>query len=115
MIPYEEQKEWHICQREFCYDKNDKKKFNLYKKVRDHCSYAGKIKGAAHSICKLNHKVPQQVPVKSQNGSKYDHHFIIKKIVEEFKDKFECLEKIEKNILPFQYQLKKKVVMIIIK
>ena len=29
---YEEQKKCYICQKEFCYDKNEKKKFKLYKK-----------------------------------------------------------------------------------
>ena len=29
---YEEQKECHICQKEFCYDKNEKKKFKIYQK-----------------------------------------------------------------------------------
>ena len=38
-----------------------------YQKVRDHCHYAGKYRGAAHSICNL--KI---------NGSNYDYHFIIK-------------------------------------
>ena len=32
---YEEQKECHIFQKEFHYDKNEKKKFKLYQKVRD--------------------------------------------------------------------------------
>ena len=34
---YEEQKECRICQKEFCYDKNEKRKFKIYQKVRDHC------------------------------------------------------------------------------
>ena len=34
---YEEQEKCHICQKEFCYDKNEKKKFKIYQKVRDHC------------------------------------------------------------------------------
>ena len=29
---YEERKECCMCQKEFCYDKNEKKKFKLYKK-----------------------------------------------------------------------------------
>ena len=29
---YEEQEKCYICQKEFCYDKNEKKKFKLYKK-----------------------------------------------------------------------------------
>ena len=27
---YAEQKACHICQKEFCYDKNEKKKFKIY-------------------------------------------------------------------------------------
>ena len=38
-------------------------KFKLYKNIRDHCHYIGKFRGAAHSICNSNHKVPQDVPV----------------------------------------------------
>ena len=62
-----------------------KMKFKLYKKVKDDCHYTGKFRGAAHSICNLNYKVPQEIPVKIHNGSKYGYHFIIKELVEEFK------------------------------
>ena len=34
---YEEQKECYRCQKEFWCDKNQKMKFKLYKKVRNHC------------------------------------------------------------------------------
>ena len=60
----EGQKECHICHKEFCYDKNEKKKFKTYQKVRDHCHYKGKFRGAAHSICNLNYKLLQEIPVK---------------------------------------------------
>ena len=33
---YEEQKECHECKKAFCHDENDKNKFKLYQKVRDH-------------------------------------------------------------------------------
>ena len=58
--------------------KMEKKKFKLYQKVRDHCHYTEKFRGAAHSICNLNYKVPQEIPVKIHNGSTYDYPFIIK-------------------------------------
>ena len=61
---YEEQEVCHICQKEFCYDKNEKKKFKIYQKVRDHCHYTGTFRRAAHSICNLNYKAPQEIPVK---------------------------------------------------
>ena len=73
-------------------------KFKLYQKARDHCHYTGKFRGAAHTICNLNHKVTQEIPVKIHNGSKYDN-FIIKEYAEEFKGQFECLgENTEKCI-----------------
>ena len=59
----------------------------------------GKPRGAARSICNLRYKVPHEIPVKIHNGSKYDYHFIIKELAEEFKGQFECLgEKSEKYI-----------------
>ena len=85
---YEEQEKCHICQKEFCYDKNEKKKFKIYQKVRDHCHYTGKFRGAAHSICNLNYKVPQEIPVKIHNGSTNDYHFMINELAEEFKGQF---------------------------
>ena len=66
---YEEQKECYICQKEFCYNKKQKKRFKLYKKVRDHCHFAGKFRGAAHSICSLHYKVPREILVKIHDGS----------------------------------------------
>ena len=85
---YEEQNECYIFLKDFCYDKNDLKKFKLYQKVRNHCHFTGKFRGAAHTICNLNYKVPQEIPVKTHNDSKYDYHFIIKELAEEFKDGF---------------------------
>ena len=106
---YEEQKECHICQNEFCYDKNEKKKFKIYQKVRDHCHYAGKFRGAAHSICNLSYKVPQEIPVKIHNGSTHDYHyhFIIKELTEEFKGQFECLVKNTEKYISFSIPIKK--------
>ena len=104
---YEEEEKCHICQKEFCYDKNKKMKFKLYKKVRDHCHYTGKFRGAAHSICNLNYKVPQEIPVKIHNGSKYDYHFIIKELAEEFKGEFECLGENTEKYISFSVPIKK--------
>ena len=47
---YEEQEKCLICLKEFCYDKNEKKKCKIYQKVRDNCHYTGKFRGASHSI-----------------------------------------------------------------
>ena len=55
---YQSQKVCYICKRTFCYDKIQEKRFKLNKKVRDHCRFTGKFRGAAHCICNLRHKVP---------------------------------------------------------
>ena len=54
--PYEKQKLCYICKKEFSTDENDKNAFKLYHKVRDHCHYTGKFRGAAHNSCNLNAK-----------------------------------------------------------
>ena len=88
---YENQKICHICEKEFCIDEDNKKEFRKMQKVRDHCHYTGKYRGAAHSICNLNYKIPKEIPVVFHNGSTYDYHFIIKQLAREFKGNFDCL------------------------
>ena len=89
------QKECHICKKEFSTDDNNKKNH----KVKDHCHYTGKYRGAAHNICNLRHKTPREIPVVFHNGSTYDYNLIIKELAEEFEGPFECLgENTEKYV-----------------
>ena len=81
---YEKQRVCHICKENFCDDKNKKK-------VRDHCLFTEKFRGAAYSKCNLRYKVPKKFPVVFHNGSTYAYHFVIKKLVEEFKGECKCL------------------------
>ena len=60
--PYEEQEVCHVSREEFFYDKNEGNKFKLNQKVKDHCHYTRKFRGAAHNICNLKYK-------KYSNGS----------------------------------------------
>ena len=54
---YEKQKVCYICKKEFSTDENDQYAFKLHRKVRDHCHYTGKFRGAAHSIiCDTKHQ-----------------------------------------------------------
>ena len=76
-------------------------------KVRDHCRYTGKYRGAAHSICNLRYKIPEEIPVVFHNGSTYDYHFIIKRLAKEVKDNFECLGENTENTLLFSVPIKK--------
>ena len=106
---YENQKCCYICEQEFCTDKNNKKEFKLKQKVRDHCHYTGKYRGAAHSICNLRYKIPKEIPVVFHNGSTYDYHFIIKQLAREFKGNFECLGENTEKYITFSVPIKKKV------
>ena len=96
---YEKQKVCYICKKEFSTDENDKNAFKLYHKVRDHCHYTGKFRGAAHSICNLRDKTPKEILVAFHNCSTHDYHLIINKGAKEFYVQLECsVENIEKYI-----------------
>ena len=75
-----------------------------YRKVKDYCHYTGEQRDAEYSICNLEYGIPIQITVLFHNGSNYDYHFVIKKLVEEFEGQFPCSR--EK---PFQFQQKKKL------
>ena len=83
---HNKQKVCYICKKEFINyeDDNDKK----YYKVKDHCHYTGKYRGAAHNICNLRYKIAKEIPIVFHNGSTYDYHFIIKEITKEFDGNF---------------------------
>ena len=63
----------------------------LYDKVKDHCHYTGKFRGAANNICNLRYKTPKKIPVVFHNGSTYDCHFVFNQLAKEFKGHLECL------------------------
>ena len=46
---YEKQKFCYICKKKFS-------TYKKYRKVRDHCHYTRKFRGAAHNICNLRYK-----------------------------------------------------------
>ena len=77
------------------------------RKVRDHCHYTRKYRGAAHSKCNLEYKIVKEIPVRFRNGSLYDYHFIIKYLVREFKGNFECLGKNTEKFISFTVPFKK--------
>ena len=85
---------------------NDNKK---YHKVRDHCHYTGKYRGAVRSTCNLRYKTPKEIPVVFHNGSRYDYHFIIKELAEEFKRQFECLVENTEKYITFSAKIKKQI------
>ena len=64
-------KKCHICFKEF---------FSKDIKVRDHCHYTGRYRGAAHSSCNLMYRIPSYIPVVFHNLAGYDAHLFIKEL-----------------------------------
>ena len=78
-----------ICKEMFedIYTKDKK-----YCEVRDHCHYTGEYRYVACSICNLKHSIPNEITIIFHNESRYDDHFIIKELAEEFLGLFTCLD-----------------------
>ena len=49
-------------------------------KVRDHCHFTGRYRGAAHNLCNLKYKKPKFILVVFHNLSGYDSHLFIKNL-----------------------------------
>ena len=90
---HDEAKNCFICKDKFVEwdeskkdDVDFKKKFKNGRKVRDHCHYTGKYRGAAHSKCNLAYKTPKHIPVVFHNLSKYDAKHFIKDLAKKFRN-----------------------------
>ena len=64
----------HICEEKLSVDKKSNEIF----KVRDHCHFTGKYRGAAHNECNLSCRKPMILPVVFHNLQGYDAHLFIK-------------------------------------
>ena len=73
---HRKQKVCYIYKKGFSTDNGNKEYF----KVKDHCHYTGKYRGAAHRTCNLRCKTPKEIPIVFHNGSTYGYHFIIKEL-----------------------------------
>ena len=79
----------HICEEPL---NNDK--------VRDQCHLTGEYRGAAHSKCNLNYKLPKFYPVIFHNLSGYDTHMFIKELAET-PGEINCISKTEEDYISF--------------
>ena len=105
---YKNQEKCHICEEKFCMDKDDKGYINR-KKVKDHCHYTGKFRGAAHSKCNLNYKVQKEIPIIIHNAV-YGTHFIRNQLATEFKGEPNCIWDNMENYITFSVPMKKQVI-----
>ena len=75
---------------------------NTNDKVRDHCHYTGRYRGAAHNKCNLNYSKPKGVPVFFHNLSGYDSHLFIRSLASPNpKENIECIPNNEEKYITF--------------
>ena len=104
---YNKETNCHIRQKRFINYEDDYDK--KYYKVKDYCYYTGKYKGAAHNNYNLKYKMQKEIPIVFHNGSKYDYHFIIKELANEFDGNFKCLGENTEKCIMFSVPIKKEI------
>jgi hypothetical protein len=75
------------------------------KKVRNRCHVTGKFRGAAHSICNLNYKLPKFYPVIMHNLSGYNAHLLVKKL-NTISDNISCIPNTDEKCISFRCHVK---------
>ena len=88
-------KECHICFKKFS---------TKDRKVRDHCHYTGKYRGAAHSSCNLRYRIPDYIPVIFHNLAGYDAHLFIKELIKHT-TKIGVIAKTTENYISFSVKV----------
>ena len=84
----------HICRKELLTDK-----------VRDHCHFTGKYRGAAHNSCNLQCRTPMILPVIFHNLQGYDAHLFIKQLAC-LPGELNCIPPTEEKYISFSKKIK---------
>ena len=109
----------NIKPKEMIFTKEDEKRFNKSSecwickeslnndKVRDHCHYTGRYRGAAHNSCNLKYRKPKFIPVVFHNLAGYDSHLFIKKLGStNEKENIDCIPNNEEKYISFSKNIK---------
>ena len=71
-------------------------------RVRDHCHYTGKYRGAAHNSCNLKYRKSKKISVFFHNLAGYDSHLFIKKLGSpNEKENINCIAKNSEQYISF--------------
>ena len=83
-----------------------KGKFNNDKdfKVRDHCHFTGRFRGAAHNSCNLKYKKPDFTPIVFHNLSGYDSHLFIRNLGDSEGD-LDCIPNNDEKYISFSKRI----------
>ena len=81
------------------------KYLNISDRVRDHCHYTGRYRGAAHNKCNLNYRKQNNITVFFHNLAGYDSHLFVKKLG--FTEgKIDCIPTNEEKYISFTKTIK---------
>ena len=78
---------------------------NIDDRVRDHCHFTGRYRGAAHNRCNLKYSKPNNISVFFHNLSGYDSHLFIKKLNNTM-GTIDCIPNNEENYISFSKTIK---------
>ena len=70
-------------------------------RVRDHCHFTGKFRGAACNSCNLNFRRQNNISVFFHNLAGYDSHLFIKKLGTEKEENIDCIPNNEEKYISF--------------
>ena len=71
-------------------------------RVRDHCHFTGRYRGAAHNRCNLKYRKPNSISVFFHNLAGYDSHLFIKKLgTSDKKENIDCIPNNEEKYISF--------------
>ena len=76
------------------------KLLNINDRVRDHCHFTGRYRGAACNICNLKYRKPNNISVFFHNLTGYDSHLFIKKLNITM-GTIDCIPNNEENYISF--------------
>ena len=93
-ISFNQAKFCHICKTELKTDK-----------VRDHCHFTGKYRGAAHNSCNLQCRKPMILPVIFHNLQGYNAHLFIKQL-SRLPGDLDCIPSTEEKYISFSKYIK---------
>ena len=109
----------NIEPKQMIFTEEDKKQFNkasdcwicgeklVNDRVRDHCHYTGRYRGAAHNSCNLKYRKPKSISVIFHNLSGYDSHLFIKKLGSpDKKENIDCIPNNEEKYISFSKTIK---------
>ena len=109
----------NIEEKKMVFTEEDRKQFNKTldcwicgeylgnDRVRDHCHYTGRYRGAAHNSCNLKYRKPKSISVFFHNLSGYDSHLFIKKLgTPDKKENIDCIPNNEEKYISFSKTIK---------